>query len=67
LLPARSAIFDGEAVALDRKGVADFHELRRQLGQADGRIAYKAFDLLWLNGKDLRPQPWSERKSRLQA
>jgi bifunctional non-homologous end joining protein LigD len=67
LLPARSAILDGEAVALDRKGVADFHELRRQLGQADGRITYKAFDLLWLNGKDLRPQPWSERKSRLQA
>ena len=68
LLPVRSAILDGEAVALDRKGVADFHELhRRQLGQADGKITYKAFDLLWLNGKDLRPQPWSERKSRLQT
>ena len=67
LLPARSAILDGEAVALDRKGVADFHELRRQLGQAHGRIIYKAFDLLWLNGKDMRPLPWSERKSRLQA
>jgi bifunctional non-homologous end joining protein LigD len=28
LLPARSAILDGEAVAIDRKGVADFHGLR---------------------------------------
>ena len=65
-LPARTAILDGEAVALDRKGVADFHGLRRQLGQAHGRIVYKAFDLLWLNGEDLRPLPWSERKSRLQ-
>ena len=66
LLPARTAILDGEAVALDRKGAADFHGLRRQLGQVDGRIIYKAFDLLWLNGKDLRPLPWSERKRRLQ-
>ncbi len=65
LLPARSAILDGEAVALDRKGAADFHELRRQLGLADGQIIYKAFDLLWLDGKDMRTLPWSERKSRL--
>ena len=67
LLSARTAILDGEAVALDGKGVADFHGLRRQLGQAHSRIIYKAFDLLWLNGKDLRPQPWSERKRRLQT
>jgi hypothetical protein len=55
LLPARTASLDGEVVALDRKGVADFHGLRRQLGQVDGRIIYKAFDLLWLDGKDMRP------------
>ena len=48
LLPARTAILDGEAVAIDRKGAADFHELRRQLGQVHGKIIYKAFDLLWL-------------------
>ena len=59
LLPARTAIIDGEAVAIDRKGAADFHELRRQLGQAHGRIIYKAFDLLWLNGEDMRPLAWS--------
>jgi bifunctional non-homologous end joining protein LigD len=67
LLPARTAILDGEAVALDRKGVADFHELRRQLGQAQGRIIYKAFDLLWLDGLDMRPLAWGERKRRLQG
>jgi bifunctional non-homologous end joining protein LigD len=66
LLPARTAIIDGEAVAIDRKGAADFHELRRQLGQAHGKIIYKAFDLLWLDGEDLRPLAWSERKRRLQ-
>jgi bifunctional non-homologous end joining protein LigD len=65
LLPARTAILDGEAVAIDRKGAADFHELRRQLGQAHGRIIYKAFDLLWLDGEDMRPLAWSERKRRL--
>jgi bifunctional non-homologous end joining protein LigD len=67
LLPARTAILDGEVVALDRKGVADFHGLRRQLDQVDGRIIYKAFDLLWFDGEDMRPLPWSERKNRLQA
>jgi bifunctional non-homologous end joining protein LigD len=67
LLPARTAILDGEAVAIDRKGAADFHELRRQLGQAQGRTVYKAFDLLWLNGEDMRLLPWGERKRRLQA
>jgi bifunctional non-homologous end joining protein LigD len=53
------------AIALDRKGAADFHGRRRQLGQAQGSIIYKVFDLLWLNGKDMRQLAWGERKSRL--
>ena len=47
-------------------GAGDFHELRRQVGQAHGEIIYKAFDLLWLDGKEMRPLAWSERKDRLQ-
>lgn len=65
-LPASSAILDGEVVAL-KEGVADFHELRRQLGDAHPAIVYQVFDLLWLDGEDLRPLPYRERKARLAA
>lgn len=63
-LRASNAIIDGEVVAL-KDGLSDFHELRRQLGEAQPAIVYQAFDLLWLNGDDLRPLPFRERKARL--
>lgn len=65
-LRADSAILDGEIIAL-KGGVSDFHELRRQLGAARPAIIYQAFDLLWLDGEDLRPLPFRERKKRLAA
>jgi len=34
---------------------------------ADGEPAYAAFDLLWLNGVDLRPLPLHQRKRKLRA
>jgi ATP-dependent DNA ligase len=34
LLPARTAFIDGEAMAIDRRALPDFHKLRCQLGQA---------------------------------
>lgn len=64
-LPATSAILDGEAVVVDSKGVSDFHSLRRQLGRPKSAILYKVFDLLWFDGEDLRPLPWSESNERL--
>lgn len=64
-LPAKSVIMDGEAVVLDEDGVSDTDAFGSQLGQQPGRVLYKAFDLLWLDGEDLRPQPWRERKTRL--
>jgi bifunctional non-homologous end joining protein LigD len=63
-LKASSAIIDGEIVAM-KDGLADFHELRHQLGEAVPAIVYQAFDLLWLDGEDLRPLPYVERKERL--
>ena len=65
-LRADSAILDGEIIAL-KGGVSDFHELRRQLGEARPSIIYQAFDLLWLDGEDLRPLSFRERKKRLAA
>lgn len=61
-----SAILDGEAVVLDERGASDFGALQKALGGRGGkRFASEArlyaFDLLYLNGHDLREQPLSER------
>ena len=60
-LPRREVILDGEVVAIDGSGRVDFYGLMR----GEGHLAYAAFDLLWLNGRDLRPLPLAERKKRL--
>src|SRR6185436_1567832 len=64
-LVARDAILDGEVVAVGADGVSDFHALRRQLGTASPQLRFQVFDLLWLDGEDLRPLPLAERKARL--
>jgi bifunctional non-homologous end joining protein LigD len=61
VLGAREVILDGEIVALDRKGKPVFRDLLR----GEGFLAFAAFDLLWLDGEDLRPLPLVERKRRL--
>jgi bifunctional non-homologous end joining protein LigD len=60
-LGVRNAILDGEVVALNDEGQQDFGFLLR--GQ--GRLHYAAFDLLWLNGRDLRSLPLVKRQQRL--
>jgi bifunctional non-homologous end joining protein LigD len=67
-LPVRHAILDGEAIKQDAKGVADYHALRRELARKrSGDLTYYAFDLLYLNGQDLRQQPLLKRKQQLKA
>jgi bifunctional non-homologous end joining protein LigD len=61
-LLVRDVILDGEVLALDPEGRADFRLLMR--GQ--GVLHYAAFDVLWLNGRDLRTDPLTERKRRLE-
>ncbi|SEG61006.1 non-homologous end-joining DNA ligase [Bosea lathyri] len=62
-----SAIIDGEAVVLDERGASDFGALQQALGgrggkrSAAGALLY-AFDLLYLDGRDLRALPLSERR-----
>jgi len=62
-LPVQNAIIDGEVVCLDKNGVSQFYQLLNRKGKP---ILY-AFDLLWLNGEDLRQQPLILRKDRLAA
>jgi len=58
---AESAILDGEIVCLDEQGRSQFYDLMFRRGQP----YFYAFDLLWLDGEDLRELPLVERKSRL--
>jgi bifunctional non-homologous end joining protein LigD len=59
-LSVRSAIFDGELVALDDKGLPNFEALHFRRPHAP--LCVFAFDILHLNGCDLRPIPLSVRK-----
>jgi bifunctional non-homologous end joining protein LigD len=60
-LAGRSAILDGEIVHPGPDGRPVFYELMRRRGP----FCFYAFDLLWLDGKDLRDRPLLERKSLL--
>lgn len=60
------AIFDGELVALDRFGRSRFQLLQNAL-RGKARLRYCVFDLLSLDGKDLRHLPLLERKRLLRS
>ena len=57
------AILDGEVIVADETGRPQFYDLLR----GTRAPAYVVFDLLWLNGADLRPLPLSERRRRPQT
>jgi bifunctional non-homologous end joining protein LigD len=72
---ARNAILDGEVVALDEQGRPSFSLMQQRTGfRPGGRrgpvnaavpVIYYAFDLLYLDGFDLRRVPLEERKKKL--
>lgn len=65
-LNVSSAILDGEAVALNEEGVSDFAALQAAFQQETRReIIYFAFDLLHLDGHNLRGLPLLQRKEML--
>jgi len=57
------AILDGEVVVLDRKGRARFQLLQDFSKNHSGILVYYIFDLLFLDGYDLRSLPLTKRKS----
>ena len=62
-LPVRSAVLDGEAVAFGDDDCANFGALRSLEGQAGAVMI--AYDLLELDGEDIRREPLQERRARL--
>jgi bifunctional non-homologous end joining protein LigD len=67
-LDVQDVIIDGEIVALDDTGRPSFQLLQGfDMGLVRPPIVFYAFDLLRLNGQDLRSLPIEERKARLAA
>ncbi len=74
-IKAKSAILDGEVVALDEQGKASFSLMQQRTGfrpggkraaaKADVPVLYYAFDLLYLDGEDWRRVPLDDRKRKL--
>jgi bifunctional non-homologous end joining protein LigD len=72
-LPVDNAWLDGEVIALDDEGRSSFSRLQQALGLEGRRrperipLLYCLFDLLFLNGHDLRALPQGKRKELLQS
>ena len=62
-LPVRSCLIDGEAIVCDESGLPVFELIRRHGAHASAVLC--AFDLLELDGKDLRREPIEKRKALL--
>ena len=66
-LPVTSALLDGEVVVLTPEGTTSFADLQAAFqDQADRHMTYFAFDLLHLDGHNLRDLPLVERKDFLE-
>src|SRR5262245_11681134 len=67
-LRVKSVTIDGEGVVCRADGVSDFDRLRAAVGRLGSRDAFLfAFDLLEIDGQDLRPEPWQVRRATLRS
>jgi bifunctional non-homologous end joining protein LigD len=65
-LPVRSVVLDGEGVICGPDGKSDFDRLRACFSRHGAPEAFLfAFDLLELDGRDLRNEPWARRRATL--
>ena len=64
-LPAESCVVDGEAIACDERGLSVFEMIRWR--RHDHAVSLCAFDLLALDGEDLRREPIEVRKATLRG
>lgn len=64
-IDATSFIIDGEICVQDETGRTDFGAVRRAMTREPHRLVYFVFDLLHLDGEDLRSKPLEERRAKL--
>lgn len=77
VLKGRTAVLDGEIVAITRKGRVSFGALTHRLGLIDARViaeraaeipvTYMIFDVLYLDGRGLMGLPYVERRAILEG
>lgn len=63
-LRVREIVLDGEVCALDERGLPSFQRLQNR---ASATLVYFVFDVLMIDGEDLRGMPWHARRARLEA
>jgi bifunctional non-homologous end joining protein LigD len=63
--PGHQAVLDGEIVVLDEQGKSSFQLLQNYAKTGTGPLRYCVFDLLELDGRNLRAKPLTERKALL--
>ena len=61
-LSVKSAIVDGEIIAVDSRGRASFQKLQQSIKTGDSAFLYQIFDLIYLDGYSLITTPLIERK-----
>jgi bifunctional non-homologous end joining protein LigD len=76
-LGKRTAILDGEIIAIDKEGRPSFPELQKRMNVTtkvaveraarEVLVTFVLFDVLFLDGRDLTGLPWSERRERLEG
>jgi bifunctional non-homologous end joining protein LigD len=55
-------VLDGEIVVIDENGHSNFGALQNWRSEADGELILYLFDVLWMDGHDLRGIPLTDRK-----
>ena len=66
-LGVEDAIIDGEIIVLNDAGLSDFAALRKAITRRQHDLYFVAFDLLHLNGHDLRNMPLEDRREILEG
>jgi len=64
-LACRAAILDGEVIVQDSRGISDFEALKTAIKWQPERLFFYVFDLLHLDGRDLRSDALLERRAKL--
>ncbi len=64
----RAMVLDGEIAVADKSGRTDFQALQNYMRRSGGEgLTYIVFDLLALDGEDLRSRPLADRKNKLES